>query len=197
LVTRFTFKPGGPDPGADAVVTASEGEERPSPARTEVIRAGAVDAELRRKSKTRRAPIDIGWREWVRLPGLCDIPIKAKIDTGAKTSAIHAYRVHETEIEGVPHAAFFLHPVQKREQPEVFCRAPIVARRTIRSSNGALENRIIVRARFALGGRIWPIELSLTNRDEMGYRMLVGRSALKSRVVIHPARSFIQGGQED
>ena len=90
-------------------------------------------------------------------------------------------------------AEFFLHPEQKKKKPEFFCRAPVVDRRAIRSSNGQVENRIIVRTLLRLGDREFPIDLSLTNRDAMGFRMLIGRDALTKRFVIHPGKSFLLG----
>lgn len=143
--------------------------------------------------KKRPAPIDIGWREWVRLPALTDRPIRAKVDTGAKTSAIHAYRIEEIDVDGQTMVRFYIHPVQKRKTPEIFCLLPVHDRRAIRSSNGAVQNRYIVRTELMLGDRRWSIDLSLTNRDEMGFRMLIGRDALARRTIIYPGRSYVQG----
>ncbi len=119
--------------------------------------------------------------------------INAKIDTGAKSSAIHAFRIKETTRDGAPHVEFFLHPEQKRKRPEVFCSAPILERRRIKSSNGAIEERILIETTFAMGGQAWPIALSLTNRDQMGFRLLIGRDALARRVLIHPGRKHLLG----
>lgn len=140
-----------------------------------------------------RPPLEIGWQEWARLPDFCKRRIKAKIDTGAKTSALHAFRLREMTVDGAAVAEFYLHPAQRKSAPEYFCRAPIVDRRLIRSSNGAGETRLIVRTRLKLGCRIWPIEISLTNRDDMGYRLLIGRDALKRSVLVRPSRSFLLG----
>ncbi|MGF1543645.1 MAG: ATP-dependent zinc protease [Parvularculaceae bacterium] len=147
------------------------------------------------KRSRKAPPLEIGWREWARLPDLGVDLIKAKIDTGAKTSAIHAYEIRKTERNGAPWVAFLLHPVQKRRRPEVACFAPIADIRSIRSSNGGLQERIVIRTTLAMGARSWAIDLSLTNRDEMGYRMLVGRDALKA-TVIRPAKSFLLGGAD-
>ncbi|MBI1392244.1 MAG: ATP-dependent zinc protease [Alphaproteobacteria bacterium] len=137
--------------------------------------------------------MEIGWREWARLPDLSASPIKAKIDTGAKTSAIHAFKIEEVDRAGVPFVRFFLHPVQRRKIPEIYCEAPIADRRVVRSSNGAEQERIVIRTTLQLGERAWAIDLSLTNRDEMGFRMLVGRDALRKRIIISPSRSFVLG----
>ncbi len=140
-----------------------------------------------------RPPLEIGWREWAELPALCDRRILAKIDTGAKTSAIHAYRIRELMLDGHPHVEFFIHPVQKKRRPEVRCTAPIHDRRVFRSSNGAEQERIVIVTELRLGGRKRAIELSLANRDDMGFRLLIGRDALRKNVIIHPARSFLLG----
>ncbi len=138
----------------------------------------------------------IGWCEWVSLPALGVVAIRAKIDTGAKTSAIHVWRLRERSIFGVPHAFFFLHPLAGASQPEIACRAPIVGRRVIKSSNGIGSLRVIIRTRLRMGKRSWPIDLSLANRDQMGFRLLIGRDALGERALIHPAREHMLGEPE-
>ena len=127
------------------------------------------------------------------LPSLCAARIKAKIDTGAKTSAIHAYRIKEVEKDGAPYVEFYLHPEQKRKTPEIFCVAPVMDKRLIRSSNGKTQERFIIKTVLAMGEREWPIALSLTNRDEMGFRLLIGRDALRKKVIIHPGKSYMLG----
>ena len=127
------------------------------------------------------------------LPELTDARIKAKIDTGAKTSAIHAFRIKEVEKDGAPHVEFYLHPQQKRKKPEVHCVAPVLDKRTIRSSNGETQERYIIETVLVMGERQWKIALSLTNRDEMGFRMLIGRDALRRKVIIHPGKSYMLG----
>ncbi|MBI1365136.1 MAG: ATP-dependent zinc protease [Alphaproteobacteria bacterium] len=143
--------------------------------------------------KTKRAPATIGWREWAAFPALGAERIKAKIDSGAKTSAIHAFKVKVVRRADGEWAEFRLHPLQKSKTPEIKCAAPIVDRRRIRSSNGAVEERIIIRTMLRLGAREWPIELSLAKRDEMGFRLLLGRSAIRRRFVIDPGASFLLG----
>lgn len=146
----------------------------------------------RTKPKT-RPPLEVGWREWAELPALCDRRIQAKIDTGAKTSAIHAFRIREAEIDGRSFVQFYLHPVQRKRRPEFFCSAPVHDRRLFRSSNGVLQMRLVIMAVLRLGDREHPIDLSLTNRDDMEFRLLIGRDALRKNVIIHPARSFMLG----
>ena len=138
---------------------------------------------------TRSRPI-IGWREWVGLPDFGITRLKAKIDTGARTSAIHAYRIRPFQRDGRAFVEFYLHPVQHRRQPEVACEAQVLDERWITSSNGKSEKRIIVKTRLTLAGATWPIELSLTNRDDMGFRMLLGRQALRRRFVVDPGSSY-------
>jgi hypothetical protein len=146
-----------------------------------------------KKTVTKAQPMEIGWREWVALPEFGVGRIKAKIDTGAKTSAIHAYRIQELEQDGASYAEFYLHPMQNRNKPEIFCIAPIVDKRLIKSSNGVAQERLIVRTTLEMGERSWEIDLSLTNRDDMGFRLLIGRDALRKNIVIRPGRSFLTG----
>ncbi len=138
----------------------------------------------------------IGWREWADLPDFDVTGVNAKIDTGAKSSAIHAFRIREVVIDGVDYAEFFLHPVQRRKKPEIYCRAPLVDRRVIRSSNGQEEERYVVETRLRLGERLWKIDLTLTNRDAMGFRLLLGRDALRRKFYIDPGASYLLGRKE-
>lgn len=142
-------------------------------------------------SKTQRPMI--GWREWAAFPDLNIDRINAKIDTGAKTSAIHAFRIKPLEVDNKPHVEFFLHPRRRRKKPEIYCCAPIAHRRLIRSSNGMEEERFVIKTRMSLGPKTWTIDLSLTNRDAMGFRLLVGRDALMGRFLIDPGTSYLQG----
>lgn len=133
----------------------------------------------------------IGWREWVGLPALGVQAIKAKIDTGARTSALHAWNIVEHQ-DGDGHwVSFELHPLQRNNAVVVPCTAPVVDRREIRSSSGHAEHRIVIRTRLQLGEGSWPVDISLTNRDEMGFRLLLGRASLRRRVRIDPGRSFL------
>jgi len=135
----------------------------------------------------------IGWREWVGLEELGGIEVKAKIDTGARTSAIHAFRVRPFTERGAPHVSFLLHPVQRRQIPQMECHAPVQDQRQIRSSNGQQELRYVISTLARIGDREWPIELTLADRDQLGFRMLLGREAIRRHFVIDPGRSFISG----
>lgn len=135
----------------------------------------------------------IGWREWVGLPELGVDRIKAKIDTGARTSALHAFNVVPFKRGGRRFVRFFVHPRQRRRLPEIECVAPLVDQRTIRDSGGKTEDRYVIRTRLRIGNRSWPIELTLTNRDEMSFRMLVGRAAIRGKFNVNPGSSFRTG----
>ena len=132
----------------------------------------------------------IGWREWVLLPDLLSLPIKAKIDTGARTSSIHSFGTRRFTERGVPHVEFLVHPRQAIDTPEIACIAPIKDERWVKSSNGESEFRIVIETMARLGSIDWPIELTLADRDVMGFRMLLGREAIRRRFLVDPARSY-------
>ncbi|WP_428409851.1 ATP-dependent zinc protease family protein [Hyphococcus sp.] len=152
-------------------------------------------AKKKTVKKKKEKPL-IGWRERADLPDFDVKGINAKIDTGAKSSAIHAFRIRETVINGADHVQFYLHPVQRRKKPEVFCSAPIADRRVIRSSNGQEEERYVIETRLRLNGKVWKIDLTLTNRDAMGFRLLIGRDALRRKFLIDPGASYLLGSNE-
>lgn len=129
----------------------------------------------------------------MRFPDFSDVWVKAKIDTGAKTSAIHAFDLHCFERDGEKWMGFNLHPVQRRRKPEIACEARLIEDRYVTSSNGQRQLRPVVRVPVIVSGRSFEIDLTLTNRDEMGFRMLLGREALAKRFVIDPHRSYIGG----
>ncbi|WP_262689729.1 ATP-dependent zinc protease family protein [Kordiimonas aestuarii] len=143
-----------------------------------------------------KSKLIIGWREWAVLPDFAVPEIKAKIDTGAKTSALHAYRIKKIMRDGVPWAEFFVHPVQRRKRPEVKCAAPIVGEREVKSSNGIVQTRLVVSTILELGPFAQKIELTLTNRDEMGFRLLIGRQALTRRYLVDSGLSYGLGEPE-
>ena len=135
----------------------------------------------------------IGWREWLALPDLSIPAIKAKIDTGARTSALHTFGLEPFELDGTLKVKFGVHPLQRRKDIEVFCLADVVDQRRVTSSDGQSEKRYIIRTAVALGELIWPIELSLTNRRSMRFRMLLGRAAISGLVLVNPAKSYLSG----
>lgn len=134
----------------------------------------------------------VGWREWVALPDLGVAWVKAKVDTGARSSSLHAWDVHVDVEAG--EVRFAVHPLQHDDVLTVPVRAPLVGLRDVRSSNGGVERRPAIVTTASIGGHAVPIELTLTNRDEMGFRMLLGRAALKRRFLVDPSRSFTGGG---
>lgn len=135
----------------------------------------------------------IGWREWARLPDLGVERIKAKIDTGARTSALHAFRITPFSKYGAAYVRFVLHPLQRKKTPEVPCVALVIDFRRVTDSGGRTEERYVIRTTLKIGKTQWPVEFTLTNRDQMGFRMLIGRQALRRRYMVDPSRSFIAG----
>ncbi len=145
------------------------------------------------EARITKEPLTVGWREWVGLPDLSVRPIKAKIDTGARTSALHAYAIEPFRRSGVLWLRFVLQPMQQSNAFKDACEARAIDQRAVRNSGGGVEKRYIITTLLKLGEESWPIELALTNRDQMGFRMLLGRTALESRALIEPGRSFLLG----
>jgi hypothetical protein len=135
----------------------------------------------------------VGWREWVTLPGVGVPWIKAKLDTGARTSAIHAFELEELTRDGRDWVRFSVHPWQGSDEDAVPVETEIVDRREVRSSSGHSEERAVVSMDLCLHGRVVPAEVTLSRRDEMGFRMLVGRQALSQGFVVDSARSYVGG----
>ena len=134
----------------------------------------------------------LGWEEWLALPGLGLPAIKAKVDTGARTSALHAVSIEPFGPVSNPQIRFMIAPNPADPTLELTCSAPVVDRREITSSNGDSELRYVIATDVSIGGRTWPIELTLTNRESMNYRMLLGRSATSEDMVVAPNLSFCQ-----
>jgi hypothetical protein len=142
---------------------------------------------------TTRRRARIGWREWVALPDLGVGRVKAKIDTGARSSALHAFAVERVRRRGKDLVRFAIHPLQRSSRREVVAEAEMVDERIVRSSNGVHAVRPVILTRLELLGDAWPIELTLASRDEMGFRMLLGRQAMRGRFLIDPGRSYMAG----
>jgi hypothetical protein len=135
----------------------------------------------------------IGLREWVALPDLGVIGLRAKIDTGASTSALHATEVVPFERNGERWVRFTVHLGTLVQSRHRHCEAPLVAKKTIRSSNGHAQNRYVIRTNLALGNRSWPVEFTLACRKSMRYRMLLGSKALvEGGLIVNPAVSYAQ-----
>ena len=133
----------------------------------------------------------IGWREWVSLPELGIDKIKAKVDTGARTSALHAFALRPFK-EGDKHRICFgIHPLQNDTTKIITCTADVIDIRMVSDSGGHREERYVIQTPVKIGEDSWPIEITLTERDTMLFRMLLGRSAIRRRFLVNPARSFI------
>jgi ribosomal protein S6--L-glutamate ligase len=139
----------------------------------------------------------IGKEEWCALPALHVLAIKAKIDSGARTSALHAENIHIYSARGERWVRFDVHPIQKIRGITVHCRARLVDERDVKSSSGHTERRPVIETNLKIGAVTQSIQLTLTNRDSMGYRMLLGREAMQGRMLIDPEKSFIQGMHSD
>lgn len=139
----------------------------------------------------------LGWREWVALPGLGIGHIKAKVDTGARTSALHAFYVEQYEKSGVNWVRFGVHPLQHTTHDVVECHAPVKEIRRVTDSGGHAEWRPVIEVNLTLGGGNRLIEMTLTDRETMRFRMLLGRSALKPHYWVDSGRSFLLGGDKN
>ena len=127
------------------------------------------------------------------MPALGIDAIKAKFDTGAKTSALHAWDQELYEVDELPWVRFNAHPFERDDGTVVRCAAPLTDCRWVTNSGGKRERRYVITTLLGIGGDAWHIELTLTNRDEMGFRMLVGREAMRSRLIVDPTQSFRAG----
>ena len=137
----------------------------------------------------------IGWREFVSLPQLEVNRIKAKIDTGARSSALHAFNIQQLQLDGKSIIRFQVHPVQRDNHTIVTTEAELLEYRKIRNSGGIAQLRPVIKTEVKLGGQIWSIELSLTDRDVMGFRMLLGRQAVRNKFLVDPSRSYLQSNR--
>lgn len=133
----------------------------------------------------------IGWREWVSLPDLGIPKIKAKVDTGARTSALHAFRLEPFTENSQKKIRFDIHPLQHNKEQIIRCTADVIDKRLVTDSGGHGEERYVIYTTITIAGQTWAIEITLTERENMLFRMLLGRSALRNRFIVNPARSFI------
>jgi hypothetical protein len=137
--------------------------------------------------------IRLGWREWVGLPALGIEHIKAKVDTGARTSALHAFEIDELADNDRPRVRFKLHPIQRDNDTVIECIADVVDRRVVSDSGGHREMRWVIATDVVIGPHSWRAEFTLTSRDDMLFRMLLGRTAIAGRATVDPARSYLVG----
>lgn len=137
--------------------------------------------------------LTFGWREWVGLPQLGLPKIKAKVDTGARTSALHAFNLRPYVEDEVQFIEFYIHPNQRDLETQISCRANVTDQRTVTDSGGHKEDRWVISTLLSIGTHRWPIEITLTARDDMKFRMLLGRNALKHRALVDSSASYLVG----
>jgi len=143
--------------------------------------------------KTLPEKIIIGWREWAVIPDLSIPAVKVKIDTGARTSALHAFSIETFEENNQEKIRFRIHPIQKRTDIELTCIADIIDRRLVSDSGGHSEMRFVIRSNIVIGSTVISAEITLTDRDTMKFRMLLGRSALAELFLVDPSLSYLAG----
>lgn len=185
----------GPFEGAHTAREAV-GEQPVATLTTRSQSASEGEGATSRRAKSRRTPASkhvLGWREWAALPELGVDAIKAKLDTGARTSSLHAFDLIRFERDGRPMVRFEVHPRQRSAVGAVEIEAEMVDERWVRNSGGLRELRPVIETDVEIGDDRWTIELTLSRRDEMGFRMLLGRQALRPRALVDPGRSFRAG----
>lgn len=142
--------------------------------------------------ETRNFPV-LGWREWVALPELGINLIECKVDTGARTSALHAFYVEPFDKDGVQCIRFGLHPNRDDTETEIHCEAEVLESRIVSDSGGHKEERFVISTDIIIGKLKWPIEITLTNRDTMRFRMLLGRTAMADNFIVDPGAFRLSG----
>lgn len=137
--------------------------------------------------------LTLGWREWIGLPELGLPDIKAKVDTGARTSTLHAFEVRPFSEHGNQRVEFKIHPKQRDSELVVSCIADILDERVVTDSGGHKEARLVIVTPLTIGPYSWPIEMTLTSRDSMMFRMLLGRTAIEGLALVNPSKSYLVG----
>lgn len=140
--------------------------------------------------KKRAEKLVIGWREWIKLPDLGIDTIKAKVDTGARSSSLHAFDLEYYKRNRKEFVRFKVHPLQRSAKKVMRAQAQVLEYRNIKSSNGSVSKRPVIVTDIELMGRRWPIEITLANRDEMGFRMLLGRESFKGLLLVDAGKSY-------
>ena len=142
--------------------------------------------------RSQQLPV-LGWREWAALPDLGIPRIKCKVDTGARSSALHAFYLEPFRGRGRDRIRFGIHPLQRRIDRECVCTADVLDQRIVTDSGGHREKRYVIETTVVVGSTAWPIEIPLTDRDTMRFRMLLGRTAINKRYLVNPASSYLAG----
>lgn len=146
--------------------------------------------------KSKSKILTFGWREWVSLPDLGIARLKAKVDTGARTSAIHAFGVRAYIQDGRERVEFQVHPLQKNTTKVITCNADVLDKRMVSDSGGHRSERFVISTMLVIGEHAWTIEATLTARDDMLFRMLIGRTAMRNRALVNPAKSYLVGKKQ-
>jgi hypothetical protein len=163
-------------------------EYRPAREHRHSGETGPILRAVPTRSNKRRT---IGWREWVALPELGIKEIKAKVDTGADNSSLHAFDLERYEEDGRSMVRFAVHPHQRKRKPSVTCVAEIVGERMVKNPGGRAEKRPVIRTRLVVAGREFEALVNLTTRDEMTFRMLLGRRTVRGNFLVDPGRSYL------
>lgn len=152
---------------------------------------GTSGSSLRAVPKRKKTLETIGWREWVSLPDLGIREIKAKVDTGADNASLHAFDLERFEANGTSMVRFTIHPHQRKRRPSIECVAEVVGDRKVKNPGGRLELRPVIRTTLVVAGKKLEALVNLTTRDEMTFRMLLGRRTIRRSFLVDPGRSYI------
>jgi len=161
--------------------------------RPSTVRAATRIVKSTNTTKSKAPLPTIGWREWIALPELGIKQIKAKVDTGARSSALHAFDLETFRQDGNEMVRFTVHPMQRSGEKSIVAEARVLEYRSVKSSGGQQTRRPVIVTSIQLLGKTWKIELTLAARDEMGFRMLLGREAIRRQMVVDPGRSYLNG----